>query len=179
MDQDIPKKQITTLYANESDAIFRFCFFRTSDKEVALDLTQDTFVRFWDVLSRGEQKIENERAFLFTIARNLITDWYRKKKTLSLDALAEKADSDVELFMLDTAPREDIELQHEARYLLERLQELEPLYQQVVYLRYVEDLKPKEIAEILGESVNSISVRIHRGIKQLRKIAGYDETPTL
>lgn len=179
MDWNIPKKHFTTLYTNESDAIYRFCFFRTSDKDVALDLMQDTFIRFWDVLSRGEQKIENERAFLFTIARNLVTDWYRKKKTLSLDALAEKADSDVDVFILDTAPREDIELQHEAAFLLARLQELEPLYQQVVYYRYVEDLKPKEIADILGESVNSISVRIHRGIKQLRKLAGYDDIHNL
>lgn len=175
MESNILKKQFTKLYAEESDSIYRFCFLRTSDKEVALDIMQDTFISFWEVLSEGKDEVKNERAFLFTIARNRIIDWYRKKKALSLDAFAEDAGIEAEAFMPAT-PKEDIELAHEAKYLMEKLKEIDAPYQQVVYLRYVEELKPQEIADILGESVNVVSVRIHRGIKQLRKVAGYDET---
>ncbi|MFZ3043808.1 MAG: sigma-70 family RNA polymerase sigma factor [Minisyncoccia bacterium] len=180
MESETLKKRFIELYNGESDSIFRFCLLRTSDREVALDLMQDTFISFWEVLSKGrgriqEGKIQNERAFLFTIARNRIIDWYRKKKTLSLDSLAEDTGGDVDVFM-EAAPQGDIELAHEAKFLLEKLKELDPQYQQVVYLRFVEELKPKEIADILGESVNAISVRIHRGIAQLRTRAGYDES---
>ena len=175
MEPDTLKNQFNQLYTDESDAIYRFCLLRVSDKEVALDSMQDTFMRFWDVLLRGEKKVENERAFLFTIARNSIIDWYRKKKTLSLDALAENAEADVESFMPAGQGRGDLEMAHEATYLMDKIRELEPSYQQVVYLRYVEGLGPKDIAGIVGESENAISVRLNRGIKQLRMIAGYDE----
>ncbi|MFA6278709.1 MAG: sigma-70 family RNA polymerase sigma factor [Candidatus Paceibacterota bacterium] len=175
MEQDISKNQFIQLYTNESDAIYRFCLLRTSDKDVAVDLMQDTFMRFWNVLSQGEKKVENKRAFLFTVARNSIIDWYRKKKTLSLDALAEGSETDAETFMPVGQKKEDIEMTHEAKFLLERIRELDPLYQQVVYLRFVEGLGPKDIAEIIGESANVVSVRINRGLQQLRKVAGYDE----
>lgn len=173
MESDFLKNKFTVLYEAESDAIYRFCLFRTSDKEVALDLMQDTFMRFWDTLSQGKRDIQNERAFLFTVARNCIIDWYRKKKSLSLDALAEKINVDAEVFLGTTG--DAIETEVEAKQLMEKIQKLDPSYQQVVYLRYVEGLGPKEIAGIVEESVNVVSVRIHRGIQQLRKIAGYDE----
>ena len=174
MESDILKNKFIRIYNDESSSIFRFCFLRTSDKEVAIDLMQDTFMRFWNSLSRGGKEIRNERAFLFAIARNSITDWYRKKRTLSLESLAENSEMDVEAFM-NTPQKEEIEMAHEAKFLMEKICELDPLYQHVIYFRFVEGLGPKEIAEILGESMNVVSVRIHRGIKQLRSVAGYDE----
>lgn len=173
MTSDILKKRFTELYNDEADSIYRFCFLRTSDREVAIDLMQDTFMRFWETLSRDDE-IRSGRAFLFTIARNKIIDWYRRKKSLSLEALTEKAGMEGELFS-DMTRKEEIEMAHEAKFLVERIRELDPQYQQVVYFRFVEDLKPKEIAEILEIPVNLVSVRIHRGIRQLRTLAGYDE----
>lgn len=174
MTSDILKKQFTKLYTEESDSIYRFCLLRTSDKEVAIDVMQDTFVRFWEALSRGDEEIRNGRALLFTIARNRIIDWYRKKKTLSLEALAERSEADAESFM-GTVQKDEIEMASEARLLMEKLGELDPLYQEVVYFRFVEGLGPKDIAQILDESANVISVRIHRGLQQLRELTGYDE----
>lgn len=170
MNSEELEKNFLDLYNAESDAIFRYCYLRTSDREQALDLTQDTFVRFWSSLTRN-QDISNYRAFLFAIARNLVIDWYRKKKSISLEALAEEAGVDIEMF-LGTGSERDLELEADAAYIVKKIGELEPLYQQAVYLRFVEDLKPKEIAEILGESPNTISVRINRGLEKLRMIAG-------
>ncbi len=62
----------------------------------------------------------------------------------------------------------------EARHLIGKINEIDPIYQHAVYLRFVEDLKPKEIAEILGESANVVSVHINRGLKQLRAIGGIE-----
>jgi RNA polymerase sigma factor (sigma-70 family) len=166
MTSDILKKQLTQLYIDESDSLYRFCFLRTSDSEAAIDILQDTFVSFWEVLLRGDE-IRSQRAFLFTIARNRIIDWYRKKKSLSLDSLAQISGADGELFK-DIGQKEDIEMAHEAKFLIEKIGE-------IVYFRYVENLTPKEIAEILKVSANVISVRIHRGLQQLRKVAGYHQ----
>jgi RNA polymerase sigma factor (sigma-70 family) len=68
-----------------------------------------------------------------------------------------------------------LETKAEGRYLLEKISELTPSYRQPVYLRYVEDLSPVEIGEILGISANAASVRINRGLLELKKKAGYND----
>jgi RNA polymerase sigma-70 factor, ECF subfamily len=164
----------TSLYNSESDAIFRYCLIRTSNREVALDITQDTFTRLWKVVERGEE-IGNYRAFLYTVARNLIIDWYRKKKPESLDAISDEANVDA-LMVVNDSMRQDIEMSAEARYIINRITDLEEQYQQPVFLRFIEGLKPNEIADIMGVSVNVASVRISRGIDRLRKLVGYEKT---
>lgn len=163
------------VYSKEADAVFRFCLLRTSDREMALDFTQDTFMRFWGALS-GDRQINNHRTFLFTIARNIIIDWYRKKKSISLDALLE--DSGVDKSNFTAVAREDVEIEVEAAYLIRKIATLDEPYQHAVYLRCVEELKPREIAEILGESANVISVRISRGLGQLRKLLHVENEPS-
>lgn len=169
------KKRFVSLYTKEADAVFRYCLIRTSSRETALDVSQEAFMRFWDALVQNKS-ITNDRAFLFTIARNLIIDWYRKKKSVSLEALGESGDGE-DRDVLDTLVLEDNGLENnefnaEGRYVIEKIKELDPQYQQMLYLRFVEDMKPKEIAEIVGESVNVVSVRITRAIEKLRGIVG-------
>lgn len=161
------EKVFGEVYSRESDAIFRFCLLRTSDREVALDFTQDTFMRFWNSLVL-EKDIKNHRTFLFTIARNIVIDWYRKKKAFSLETLMENASEGRSSFQL-IAPN-DVEMEVEAGFLIEKIRELPEPYSNAVYLRCVEELKPREISEILGESANVISVRISRGLEQLRQL---------
>jgi len=155
------------VYEKEADAIFRFCLLRTSDREVALDFTQDTFMRFWNSLLL-EKDIKNHRTFLFTIARNVIIDWYRKKKPFSLETLMENATEGRSSFVL--ASTDNVETNSEAEFLIRKIAELPEPYGNAVYLRCVEELKPREISEILGESANVISVRISRGLEQLRAL---------
>ncbi len=153
-----------------NDAVFRFCLFRVSNREQALDLTQETFLRLWQTLETGKA-IDNVRSFLFTVARHLVIDYYRKKKTVSLDWLAEEDPAE----LIDrTTGSEQLELGAEGRYLLEQINKLPPSYRQAVYLRYVEDLSPPEIATILKISTNAASVRINRGLEELRRQTGYD-----
>ena len=171
-DNQLIKHKFEKLYERESDAIFRYCLFRVSDSDSALDLTQEAFMKFWDSLVKGKE-IVNERAFIFMIARNLVIDLYRKKKSLSLDSILEENED--QMFMAGAnGGTLDIEMSTEARFVMNKLKDLEPIHQQIVYLRFVEDLKPKEIAEILGVTPNVVSVRIIRGIEKLRELTGYD-----
>lgn len=160
------------IYSKESDAIFRFCLLRTSDRDVALDFTQDTFMRFWNSLVL-EKDIKNHRTFLFTIARNIIIDWYRKKKAFSLETMLENAANDGRS-SFQLVSTSDVEIEVEADFLIRKIRELPEPYSNAVYLRCVEELKPREISEILGESANVISVRISRGLEQLRHLLHLD-----
>lgn len=161
-------KRFNDLYAAEVDALFRYCFFRMSDREQAKDIVQEAFMRLWDAFVKDLNNIKNPRALLFKITSNLVIDWYRKKKAVSLDNLLESEGGDSDLQVADDS-FEQIEIQSEGKIFLKHISSLDPTYRQVVYLRYVEDLAPKDIAEIVGLSVNVVSVRINRGIENLKK----------
>lgn len=162
-----------TLYADQSDALFRFCALRVSDRHQALDIVQETFLRLWQTLQQGK-KVENGRAFLFTVAHRLIIDWYRKKKSMSLDRIMNRTDG-THYDIADESVIGKVEIGAEGRYLVEKLNELPESYRLAMYLRFVEELSPMEIGAVLGISANAASVRVRRGILELRKRAGYEE----
>ena len=160
------------IYRDEGDAIFRFCLVRVSNRQQALDITQDTFLRFWQSIQQ-EKEILNNRAFLFTIAHHLIIDWYRKKKSFSLESLLGAEETEYNL--PDNTVKSDEEGGAEGRFVLAKVNELSSSYRDPVYLRYVEGLSPGEIGKILGISANAASVRVNRGLLELRKKTGYDD----
>ena len=170
MSIDDDKKRFTDIYNQESDSLFRFCLLRVSDREKALDLTQESFTRLWSSFSLGK-RVDNPRALLYRVARNLIIDWYRRIKPVSLESLS-GADEDREFDPPDQRATVKIEVDAESRRVLSMLGRLESQYQEVIYLRFVEDLSPKDIAEILRLNTNTVSVRITRGMEALRKIIG-------
>lgn len=167
------EQKFLSIYEAEADSVFRYCLFRISNQEWATDLTQEVFMRFWDSLSSGKD-IKNDRAFIFMIARNLVIDFYRKKKAVSLDEILE--DNEDSMFLAsDGKTKEDLLVSSEARFVMDKISSLSPDDQQMVYLRFVEDLKPKEIAEILEISPNAVSVRLIRLMDRLRDVTGYNE----
>lgn len=173
MKEDMLKRKFLNIYEAEADSIFRYCLFRISNRETAVDMTQDTFTKFWDALYSGRE-IKNDRAFIYMIAKNLVIDFYRKKKSVSLDSLLEENEEGMFLSVPGTS-KEELELSSEAKFVMEKIKELSGIDQQLVYLRFVDDLKPKEIAEILGITPNAVSVRIIRVIDKLKGITGYKE----
>ena len=157
------ENQFTAMYESYADAIFRYCYFRVSDKEQAKDLVQETFTRVWKCVTNG-QLIENEKTFLFTIAHNLLIDTYRKKKSFSLDRLLDDG------FSPSDRGHAAIEAGAEIEQMYKYLEQLDEKYKQVLLMKFVEDLGPKDIASIIGETENNVSVRINRGMTQLREL---------
>lgn len=153
----------TEWYTSLSDPLFRYCYFRIYDRERSVEIVQEAFARIWKELVKGTE-IQNGRALLYRIVRNLIIDDSRKKKSLSLETLHEMG------FEPSEDPSEAQVDLIDAKQILQKLDLLDEAYREVLLLRYVDQLKPKEIAEVLGESSNVISVRIYRGLKQLREI---------
>ncbi len=164
----------TDIYNKEADALFRFCLLRVSDREQALDLVQEVFTRFWQAMTQEKREdIEHPRAFLFMSARNAIIDWYRKKKAVSLEGLQDPETEEPYEQLSDSALTES-KLEGEGRFLIDKIGKLSPGNKDAVYLRYVEGLSPPEIAKVLKISTNATSVRINRGVEELRKLTGYD-----
>lgn len=162
MEPDI-KGQFLTAHDAYADALFRHCYFRVYDRELAKDLVQETFCRTWTYLSQGKE-IENIRAFLYRILHNVIVDEIRRKKSLSLDQLVEEGFSPKD----ESVP--DLEQRLVVKDIIQKLKLLDESHRDIVQMRFIDELSPKEISAILGVSENVVSVRIHRGVNKLRQL---------
>ena len=153
-----------------ADELFRHAFYRVSDRERAVDLVQDTYLRAYAYAKNDD--IREIRAFLYRTLRNLIIDEYRKKKSYSLDALLENEDGNTEtLLPVDETNTLLAAMERfDGGQALEKISELSPDYGEVLMLRYVDGLTPSEIAERIDVSENLVSVRIHRALKALREL---------
>jgi RNA polymerase sigma-70 factor (ECF subfamily) len=165
-----PQAAFLEAYEQYADAIFRHCFFRLSDRERALELTQETFTRAWDYLRAGKE-IEKFRPFLYRVAGNLVIEEYRKKKTVSLDAFLDDEFHDESMLpaLHDDDALERLADAFEGEQARAALDKLSPPYREVVVLRFIDGLSPKEIAAHLEERENTVSVRLHRALAELRK----------
>ncbi len=161
------EKDFIKHYDQHSDAIFRHCYYRVYDRETALDLVQETFTKTWAYLAEGKE-IKNIRAFLYRTATNLIIDRSRKAPIDSLQQLQDQG------YEPPTDSKTGIEASIDLNILLTVIARLDVIYQEVIRLRYIDGLKPKEIAEITGETPNVISVRLHRGLAQLEQLLTHE-----
>ena len=150
-------------YKEHTDALFRFCYMRVSDRELAKDLLQDVFLKAWQYLQKGNE-VKSMKSFLFSVATNAVIDEYRKKKASSLDSLSDQG------FDVGVDDREALVETLDGKRAMAFLGSIPKKYRDAIYLQYVEGLSLKEISQITGESPNNISVRVHRGLEKLREI---------
>jgi RNA polymerase sigma-70 factor, ECF subfamily len=153
-------------YDEMSDTLFRHFFFKISNKERAKDLVQETFTRTWEYIACKGGEVHNLKSFLYTIAHNLVVDEYKKKKTMSLDAMQEEENFDIP----EVKEQEHILVHAETSRLRSVIKLLPDKYQEVIMMRYVNGLSPSEIADLTGDTENAISVRINRGIKKIQTV---------
>lgn len=165
MDQDTLEKVFVESFETYGDAIFRFCLVKVSNVELAEDFTQEVFCRYWQSLREGKE-MTNTRSFLYTIANNMAKDWYKRKKADSLDA---RMEAGYEPHDGQLANPETMAGYQEVLAAIEGLEDNDKV---VLVLRHVEGLDPKDIAEILNETANIISVRLNRATKRLQEYLG-------
>jgi len=158
------EKAYLKAFDDYADALYRHCYFRVSDPERARDIVSDTFTRTWDYLVKGNT-IENFRPFLYRTLNHLIIDEYRKKKSESLDAILDESDvPDGAFDELIDGSRDETEFSLDAKMVPYLLEKMPTKHKEVVIMRFVDGLMPSEIANLLDISVNTVSVRIHRGM---------------
>jgi RNA polymerase sigma factor (sigma-70 family) len=167
VDQD---RRISEAFTREATRLAQFIRGRVSDVGVAEDILQDVFSEFVEA-ERQVLPIEQVGAWLFRVARNRITDWFRRKKP----ARAPREDRQGDLAWEDTFPSPDAgpdELYARERVrqkLVAALQEL-PEGQRAIFIAHEFDgLSFREIAELTGESVNTLLSRKYAAVQSLRK----------
>ncbi len=151
------------LYEYYLPIMFRYIVNRVANKDIAEDLTSQTFLKALKKLN----SFDNSRSFgawLYTIAHNNIIDFYRKSKEyqINVEVLQNFLSS-------DDSPEKKAEKAELTKNVIEVLKQLPPAYQEVLTLRFLEEKGNEEIAEILGCTTNNVNVKIHRALKCFEK----------
>lgn len=153
-----------SLMQRYQDRLFRYSYFRTNNREVATDIVQDIFMKVWKYIASGKD-IEHEEAFLYRIAKNSVIDFFKKRKSISLDFLEEKG---FDMAAADDTLRET-EKNADLEYLTELIDTLDEDQKQLLLLRYGEEMSLEDIALLYEKTPNAIAVRIHRIISKLQE----------
>ncbi len=146
--------QFEHFYKKSFDEFFVYTLTRTGNRETAMDICQESFTRLWNELHAGK-KIDNLHGFFYRILGNKIIDFYRKKKTLSLDELREQG--------YEPTLSEHADTTDEIKTIVKKLEKLPETYRDIVIMRFITELSIAEISSRTGLSENVISVRLHRG----------------
>jgi len=156
------RKTFSKIYDRYIDKIYRFIFLKVSSQEIAQDLTSETFLKGWESFKNGN-KIENPQAFLYQIARNLVTDHYREKGRAQIVSAE---------YVSIVDPREDIEeaavLKSDINTVRLALVNLKEDYQNVIIWHYLDDLPITEVAKLLDRTEEATRVLLSRALKGLR-----------
>ena len=148
------EKILIQAYADFEKKLNKYSSFKISDQAKIEDLVQETFMKTWVYIDRGG-KIKSMKAFLFNIINNLIIDEYRKKKSLSLDAMIIEGFDPVSYDNKENGA--DI---FDEENLLLMIKKIPKHYQEAVHMRYIRDLSLKEMSIITGQSNNTLSSQI-------------------
>jgi len=161
--------QFYDLYA---ERIHRFIYFKVSSREEAEDLTAETFLKIWEHIF-GNKKIDHLNAFTYQVARNLVIDWYRKRAQAKVVTAPEE-----ELVNIpDTRQSVDekLSIDLDVAAMEKYLRQLKDEYQEVIILRYIDELSVGEIAKILGKSSGAVRVLSHRALTAIKELIKKDE----
>lgn len=157
------QKIYSQLYDQHIDKIYRFIFLRVNSQEVAEDLASETFLRGWRVFKNKEKEIQNPSAFLYQIARNLVTDFYREKGKVQVISAESTPIDDP-----DNNLEEKAMLRSDLNTVKQAIGNLKENYQNVVIWHYLDDLPVLEIAKIMDKPEGTVRVMLHRALKALR-----------
>jgi RNA polymerase sigma factor (sigma-70 family) len=151
------------MYDQLFNDVYRYVFVKTgSNKWDTEDIVSETFRKSHEKFHQL-QDVQNQKAWLFAIARNTIVDYYRKKKEIPMG-------EDVELYMSPVPFEDPLEKSVEMDCLKKSLNFLPKEELEIVNLRYFADMKFKDVATLLEKPHNSIRVKTMRITKKLRHL---------
>ena len=153
------------------DEIFRLVFFRTRSRADSEDLTQDIFMSAFKYLPQLKDS-DRFRPWLYRIALNRVYDFHRRNKLLAFFGITEHREetdtADIEPHLnagaLDSVIRK--EFWSHVKQLSKRFSRME---KEVFFLRFIDDLNLREIANTLGKSESAVKTHLYRAIKKFKE----------
>jgi len=166
-----PGVEFARLYDREMPRIYRYLCYRVGSRVEAEDLTADVFQRALRRWPQVASDIESPRAWLFTIASNRLTDYYRRSARSNVSSTP--VDERFDLASPQPDPEAEAIRQEEAATLLANLKQMSERDRNVLTLRFAGELGHREIGQVLGISEGASAVALLRALRRLRKM--YEE----
>ncbi|MBN2585299.1 sigma-70 family RNA polymerase sigma factor [Patescibacteria group bacterium] len=162
------------IFEQFSDKLFRHVAFRVKDRETAKDIVSEVFLGAWQSLPRyRHQEKAKFSTWLFSIARRILADYYRKHQRtdrgkVALEDIAEILPDERAL------PEETASIQLASERVISAIQLLPLNMAEAVTLHYIDEMEYVEMAAITGKTEGNLRVLVHRGLQQLKKILNHD-----
>ena len=158
------ERALSEVYDAYSPGLYRYAWRLLGDEDMAEDCVAETFSRLLNALERGNGPRQHLKAYLYRVAHNWITDYYRRGSRLELSL---ESDTHIDP---DPDPLTKIADGMEQAELRSALHLLTPDQRQVILLRYLEDWQLSEIAQALEKPLGAVKALQHRGLNALRRI---------
>ena len=157
------------LYDHYLPSIYRFVLFRVNRREEAEDITHQTFLKAWERIEQFEPKGYSFGSWLYRIARNAVIDNHRKANPyISIEEVTA-------IIAEEQSQSEHLNTKIEWEILLKAMSELKEIEQEILFLRFVEDLSHQEAAKVVGKSEGAVKLIQHRALKNLKSILKKNE----
>lgn len=145
--------------------IYRYILFQVNDHDEAEDLTAKVFLEAWESLTGARQasRIKNIRAWIYRIAHNKVIDYRRMKKP-------HESIDDHEMKLQGAWLEAEMDDVFIGQKLAEGIRQLPENYQEVIILRFINQMNHAEVAEIMNLTEGNVRVMQYRALEQMRKI---------
>ena len=152
------------------DDVYGFQLKRIENENDAEDITIQTFSRAFDKIETYNPNYKF-KTWLITISKNIHIDFIRKrKKSINEDLSNENEQKVLEILDTSPSPEDKIITEQNLLKLLKDIKKLKPHYQEVINLRFFQELSYKEISKELNEPINNVKVKLLRAKKLLAEI---------
>jgi RNA polymerase sigma-70 factor, ECF subfamily len=161
------------LYSKYHQDVFQFLIYTVRSRQLAEDLVQEVYIRVLRSHKNFEGK-SSEKTWLFSIAKNVAIDYFRKQKGWK-GRILEKFDWSQPLKGENDIPEEVAVQKEEIRDLYKCIEKCTTDQRMVITMRYIQDLSISETAEVLGWTESKVKTTQHRAIKALKKLMEQQE----
>jgi len=151
------------IYDEMVKPIYRYIYYRV-EPQIAEDLTEDTFLKVWQNLSKYKKGKFPFSAWVFRIAHNLVVDYYRSHH------IVEEVDESLPDPSESRNPMVQLDVKFTQIRLRKAILKLPNNYQQIIVLKFINDMNNDEIAAATGKTEGAIRTIQFRALKQLRSI---------
>jgi len=151
------------LYDQNFDKIYSYIQRKTGDRQLAEDLTAETFTKALANIGKFQSTSQPFVAWLYRIASNLVADYYRARKKI------EPHDEQIQIASADPTPEDAALLLDDQQAVARAIQSLSPDQQDVVLMRFSGGLKLKEIARAVGKTEGAVKALMFRALSSLKE----------
>jgi RNA polymerase sigma-70 factor (ECF subfamily) len=151
------------LYERHLMSIFRYVYYRIGEVREAEDLTETIFVKVWQALPKFKLGKSSFRTWIYRVAHNTLVDHYRTKKEEF------ELPEDAPIKSSSPLPEEEVIAMERSEQISVAIRRLNPQHQEVLTLRFINEMSHEEAAKVMGKSTGAVRVLQYRALKALQQ----------